>query len=44
MLGRLDHIFLRGLGTPDSGGAGTVLDSHGSSDHLPIWAVATLDN
>jgi len=44
MLGRLDHIFIRGLGSPDSGAAGTVLDAHGSSDHLPVWMVATLDN
>jgi endonuclease/exonuclease/phosphatase family metal-dependent hydrolase len=43
-LGRLDHIFIRGLASPDSGGAGTVLDAHGSSDHLPVWVVATLDN
>jgi endonuclease/exonuclease/phosphatase family metal-dependent hydrolase len=43
ILGRLDHIFVRGLGTPDSGGAGTVLDARGSSDHLPIWVVATLE-
>lgn len=43
-LGRLDHIFIRGLASPDSGAAGTVLDAHGSSDHLPVWAVATLDN
>jgi endonuclease/exonuclease/phosphatase family metal-dependent hydrolase len=44
LLGRLDHIFVRGLATADSGAAGTVLDSHGSSDHLPVWAVATLDH
>jgi endonuclease/exonuclease/phosphatase family metal-dependent hydrolase len=44
MLGRLDHIFVRGLASPDSGAAGTVLDSRGSSDHLPIWVVATLNN
>ena len=44
LLGRLDHIFIRGLASPDSGAAGTVLDARGSSDHLPVWAVATLDN
>jgi endonuclease/exonuclease/phosphatase family metal-dependent hydrolase len=43
-LGRLDHIFIRGLASPDSGAAGTVLDAHGSSDHLPVWAVATLEH
>lgn len=42
MLGRLDHIFVRGLGSPDSGATGTVLDARGSSDHLPVWAVATI--
>jgi endonuclease/exonuclease/phosphatase family metal-dependent hydrolase len=41
-LGRLDHIFLRGLTSPANGAAGTVLDARGSSDHLPVWAVATL--
>ncbi|HEV2084565.1 MAG TPA: hypothetical protein VGR09_05755, partial [Gemmatimonadales bacterium] len=41
---RLDHIFLRGLASPDRGAAGTLLDSRGSSDHLPVWAVATLDD
>jgi endonuclease/exonuclease/phosphatase family metal-dependent hydrolase len=44
LLGRLDHIFLRGLASPKSGAAGTVLDAHGSSDHLPVWVVATLDD
>jgi len=44
MLGRLDHIFVRGLASPDRGAAGTVLDARGSSDHLPVWAVATLDD
>jgi hypothetical protein len=24
--------------------AGTLLDARGSSDHLPVWAVATLDD
>jgi endonuclease/exonuclease/phosphatase family metal-dependent hydrolase len=44
MLGRLDHIFIRGLGSLERGAAGTVLDAHGSSDHLPVWMVATLDD
>lgn len=43
LLGRLDHIFVRGLASPDRGAAGTVLDARGSSDHLPVWAVAKLD-
>jgi endonuclease/exonuclease/phosphatase family metal-dependent hydrolase len=41
-LGRLDHIFLKGLASPDSGASGTVLDVRRSSDHLPVWAVALL--
>jgi endonuclease/exonuclease/phosphatase family metal-dependent hydrolase len=41
-LGRLDHIFFKGLASPDSGAAGTVLDVRRSSDHLPVWAVALL--
>jgi endonuclease/exonuclease/phosphatase family metal-dependent hydrolase len=42
LLGRLDHIFLKGLTAPDSGSAGTVLDVGGASDHLAIWAVGIL--
>ena len=41
-LGRLDHIFLKGLAAPDSGSAGTVLDVAGASDHLAIWALGIL--
>jgi endonuclease/exonuclease/phosphatase family metal-dependent hydrolase len=41
-LGRLDHIFLKGLAAPDSAAAGTVLDVGGASDHLAVWAVGIL--
>jgi endonuclease/exonuclease/phosphatase family metal-dependent hydrolase len=41
-LGRLDHIFFKGLASPDSGAAGTVLDVGRTSDHLPVWAVGLL--
>jgi endonuclease/exonuclease/phosphatase family metal-dependent hydrolase len=41
-MGRLDHIFLKGLVSPSRGAAGTVLDVDRISDHLPIWAVALL--
>lgn len=41
-VGRLDHIFLKGLASPDSAGAGTVLDARGASDHLPVWALGIL--
>jgi endonuclease/exonuclease/phosphatase family metal-dependent hydrolase len=41
-LGRWDHIFLKGLVSPDGAAAGTVLDARGTSDHRPVWAVATL--
>jgi endonuclease/exonuclease/phosphatase family metal-dependent hydrolase len=41
-LGRLDHIFLKGLASPDSASAGTVLDVGSASDHLPVWAIGIL--
>jgi endonuclease/exonuclease/phosphatase family metal-dependent hydrolase len=43
-LGRLDHIFLKGLGSPDTAAEGTVLDVRRASDHLPVWAVAILSD
>jgi endonuclease/exonuclease/phosphatase family metal-dependent hydrolase len=42
LLGRLDHIFLKGLQSPDTAAAGTVLNVGGASDHLPVWTVAIL--
>jgi endonuclease/exonuclease/phosphatase family metal-dependent hydrolase len=42
-LGRLDHIFFRGLGHPKRAAAGTLLDVRGASDHLPVWAVALIE-
>lgn len=36
--GRVDHIFLKNLPTPDSAAAGTVRDRRGASDHSPVWA------
>jgi endonuclease/exonuclease/phosphatase family metal-dependent hydrolase len=41
-LGRIDHIFLKGLSTPDSAAAGAVPDVGHISDHLPVWTVAIL--
>jgi endonuclease/exonuclease/phosphatase family metal-dependent hydrolase len=41
-LGRWDHIFLKGLRSPDSLGAGTVLNARGTGDHVPVWAIAIL--
>jgi endonuclease/exonuclease/phosphatase family metal-dependent hydrolase len=41
-VGRLDHIFIKGLGTLDRGAAGTVLNVRRASDHLPVWVVALL--
>lgn len=41
-VGRWDHIFLRGLASPDTLAAGTVLDARGASDHRPVWAVVLL--
>ena len=42
ILGRWDHIFLKGLTSPDSAASGTVLDVRNASDHRPIWVVAIL--
>ncbi|HEX6307693.1 MAG TPA: endonuclease/exonuclease/phosphatase family protein [Longimicrobiales bacterium] len=36
--GRVDHIFVKNLATPDSAGAGTVRDVADASDHAPVWA------
>ncbi len=41
-MGRWDHIFLKGLRSPESGGAGTVLDVRHASDHRPVWTLAIL--
>lgn len=41
-IGRLDHIFLKGLSVPDSAAAGTVLNVRNASDHRPIWTRALL--
>jgi endonuclease/exonuclease/phosphatase family metal-dependent hydrolase len=41
-MGRWDHIFLKGLRSPESGGAGTVLDVRYASDHRPVWTLAIL--
>jgi len=40
--GRWDHIFLKGLRSPDSLAAGTVLDARSTSDHVPVWAIALI--
>jgi hypothetical protein len=40
--GRFDHIFFKGLESPDSLAAGTVLDVRDASDRRPVWAVGIL--
>ncbi len=40
--GRWDHIFLKGLRSPDTLAAGTVIDARATSDHVPVWAKAVL--
>jgi hypothetical protein len=40
--GRWDHILLRGLSTPDTAAAGTIMSDGGVSDHRPVWARAVL--
>lgn len=42
--GRWDHIFLKGLSSPDSLKAGTVGGGRGVSDHRPVWAVGLFRN
>lgn len=41
-LGRWDHVFLKGLESPETAASGTVVDSRGVSDHSPVWAVGIL--
>ena len=40
--GRWDHIFLKGLDSPDTAASGTGVDTRGVSDHRPVWAVGIL--
>lgn len=40
--GRWDHVFLKGLASPESAAAGTIADGRGISDHIPIWALGIL--
>jgi endonuclease/exonuclease/phosphatase family metal-dependent hydrolase len=42
LLGRIDHIFLKGLSPPDSAAAGAVPGVGHISDHLPVWAIGIL--
>jgi endonuclease/exonuclease/phosphatase family metal-dependent hydrolase len=42
LIGRLDHIFLKGLSSPDSAAAGTVTNQRKASDHRPVWTKALL--
>jgi endonuclease/exonuclease/phosphatase family metal-dependent hydrolase len=42
IVGRIDHIFLKGLDTPERNAAGTVIDGPHASDHRPVWARAIL--
>lgn len=41
--GRWDHIFLKGLGSPEEDPSGTVLDVRSASDHRPVWARAIVE-
>jgi endonuclease/exonuclease/phosphatase family metal-dependent hydrolase len=42
ILGRLDHVYLKGFVTLDENGAGTISNVRGASDHLPVWVSAKL--
>lgn len=37
--GRWDHVFLKGLESPDTAASGTGADARHISDHRPVWAV-----
>jgi endonuclease/exonuclease/phosphatase family metal-dependent hydrolase len=41
-IGRLDHILFKGISSPHSAAAGTVLDNRGASDHRAVWAIGIL--
>jgi endonuclease/exonuclease/phosphatase family metal-dependent hydrolase len=32
-----DHVFVKGLPVPEKPDAGIVQDTHGASDHRPVW-------
>ncbi|MFN2566640.1 MAG: endonuclease/exonuclease/phosphatase family protein [Gemmatimonadaceae bacterium] len=40
--GRWDHIFMKGLKSPDMAASGTIVDAGRVSDHRPVWAVGIL--
>lgn len=42
--GRYAHVVIGGdmNAVPDSRAAGTILNVHGASDHLAVWAVGIL--
>lgn len=42
-VGRLDHIFTKGLVIPDTAAAGTVLNNRKASDHRPVWIRAIIN-
>jgi endonuclease/exonuclease/phosphatase family metal-dependent hydrolase len=42
LIGRFDHIVLKGFVSPDSAWAGTVVNNRHASDHRPVWAVGLL--
>jgi endonuclease/exonuclease/phosphatase family metal-dependent hydrolase len=42
VVGRIDHIFFKGLLPPERDAAGTVTHGPRASDHRPVWARAIL--
>jgi endonuclease/exonuclease/phosphatase family metal-dependent hydrolase len=42
VIGRIDHILLKGLLSPERDPAGTVTSGPKASDHRPVWARAIL--
>ena len=41
-VGRIDHIFVRGLVTIAAPFAGTVATAPGISDHRPVWVTVVM--
>ena len=42
IVGRFDHIFFKGMSSPDSDASGTITNVRRASDHRPVWAVGLL--
>jgi endonuclease/exonuclease/phosphatase family metal-dependent hydrolase len=39
-----DHVFLKGMTLSERGATGVIKETHGASDHRPVWATITSPN